>query len=211
MRPTLTLLFITFIFGCKTNLVGSYSSIQDHRSLDLNNDSTFAYRYQWEFSHKYSSGIWKMLGKNKIALNSVVRAKEAKINVIEDPSTGNSISVTTNILNPKLYTCAFFINDLLYRNISADSLKTVLVPKEIESISLGFSGKTELPGRLLDTLFTMKYTTMEKNNRKFTITINLTDSLFNYQVFDNVPVKIIRRKMKYVDQKTSKLVILEKK
>jgi hypothetical protein len=207
------------LLGCFSNkeITGVYSSIKSPFSLTLREDSTFSYRYKFQFAYEYSEGTWSRIGKNKIILNSYTKSRIIPLQVEEnffneDKSNSNLLSVDVGMPDKEksFYRCSVYINDTLYSKKRCDSL-SILVNKPISNFLFAINADEVIPNRFIDTLYTEKFSTKKTIGNKLKVTFLYNDSLFNYRVFNNEVVKVSKKGLKFFAAQDNKLHFLPKK
>jgi hypothetical protein len=217
----LYLFFAVVLSACfaSKEISGEYSSRRMPYVFNLNKDSTFFYRYRFQFDTEYSLGRWHKSGKNAIALNShykekLLRLKVQQANII-DMSDSINLSIITPDFNRKYYECLIFVNDTLHAKEKCDSIISVSIRKPVGDIFLGFTADRTvdplLASRALDTVYTEKLYPKADTFDKYTLRIIYNDSLFNYKVFDNEIFKITRKGLIFYDSKRKTRQTIPKK
>lgn len=219
MRPYVFFIFLLFSCSSSREVPGEYLSSKSPYSLILNKDSTFSYRYKFEFAYKYSSGTWNKTGKNKIILNSYIKERRLPLKIYEsgnneeNKSNVNFLSVNVDIsdADKKYYWCEIFINDALYEKINCDSLSSISITPPINSVFFGLTADERIPGRFLDTLYTDKFFPKSNSANKLKADISYIDSLFNYRVFNNEVLKMTRKGLNFYNYQSSEWQSLPKR
>lgn len=214
---SLCILLMFWLAGCTPGrpIAGTYASARSPYSFTLRPDSTYSYRYQFEFAHQYSSGTWRSTGSNTIALNSYISDRTLPLKVQEMPAgdseMGNFFSVSTGVTGPgkEHYRCMVFVNDTLYATVRCDTISHVSVGFPVKSIFFRVSADAGMPSIFLDTLSTEKFRPANGMGNKDKIDIVYNDSLFNYRVFNNEEVKLSKKGLTFYD-KTSSIFVLRK-
>jgi hypothetical protein len=198
-------LFTFLLSGCFSNkeIAGVYSSSKSPFSLTLRDDSTFSYRYKFQFAYEYSEGTWSRIGKNKIILNSYIKSRIIPLQVEEnifngDKTDSNILSVDVGMPDKEksFYQCSVYINYTLYSKKRCDSL-SVLVNKPVSNFLFAINANEVIPNRFIDTLYTEKFSTKKTIGNKLKVRFLYNDSLFNYRVFDNEVVKVSKKGLKF--------------
>ncbi len=211
MKSISLYLFCGCILGmfCSNEISGEYSSRRIPYVFTLNKDSTFFYRYHFQFDNEYSLGRWHKSGKNTVTLNSHYKEKLLRLQVQQDNNINRGDNVNLNIVTPdfdrEYYECLIFVNDTLHAKQKCDSIISVSIKKPVQDVFLGFTADRTadplLASRLLDTLYTEKLYPKSDAFDKYTLRIAYNDSLFNYKVFDNEVFKITRKGLIFYDSK----------
>jgi len=187
------------------NLAGTYNSNKVYTTIQLNEDSTFFYRYKFEFDERHSDGVWKKIGNNKVMLNSSMKNRLLPI-VFETAAAnnaGNERTLSVSIFHmpeseKTFYQCSFFINDKYYVTRSCNSLSRIALVLPVHNVYLGISGNEKMPGRFTDTLYTQKAFPVitSNNNTDLKLQVDFKDSLFNYRVIENEILKVTNKGLK---------------
>lgn len=213
------MLLLFSIYACRSTiqLPGDYSSNNVSYSFILNADSTFIYRYKYQFAYEYSQGTWFEFSRKRVVLNSRVKDRAVPLQVYGLDNDGidsvNYFSISVNLSDNdlKYYQCLIFINDTLYGKRSCDSLSSITIASPVRDIYFKISADIRKPTRSLDTLCTVKYFTKSFNANKKQVDIIINDSLFNYRVFDNDILKVTEKGLKFYDSIRAHLISIPKK
>src|SRR6187402_188105 len=139
-RMRLFICSLVLLYSCSSSvkLPGDYSSSRIPYSFTLNPDSTFNYRYKFEFAYEYSQGAWKKAGRNEIVLNSYIQSKSlpVKVQELDTHEFGQTNFFSVNIssmpdADKNYYQCMIFINDTLYEKRSFDSIASILITSPV--------------------------------------------------------------------------------
>jgi hypothetical protein len=215
------LLISVIISGCsnKFYLTGKYASNNSPYAsnnspfgFNINNDSTFEYKFYQFHNYESSTGMWYKVGKNKIALNSFYKNLAIPLKVVEMGSNKDSInSISFQIngieIDEKDCECALFINDTLKEIKRCDSMKSYSTKEAIRKIYIEIRKRPLLLTSFrfsLEPLVTNFYSTSNEygNLIKFEIIIN--NSLFSYRVFNNTIIKIKEKGIFFYNDKGGK-------
>ena len=194
---------VIFLNSCSSvkDISGTYKGDKSYITIQLNKDSTFFYRYKFEFEQKYAQGVWKKMRNNEIMLNGKIKSRVLPLMVQSTITNENDKgSLFVKMLHmPEsermLYYCSIFINDQYYVTRRCDSLSGISITIPANSFFLGISGSEKLPGRFMDTLFTEKVFP-KIAVADFKVEVAFKDSLFNYKVFDNEVLKVTNKSLK---------------
>ena len=121
MKTVLVFCLIVLASGCTRNtvLTGTYSALSNPDFLQINEDSTFYFKYSAYHMSEFSSGRWQMSGAKKIKLNSEVQ--ESYLPIIIHSITNSKDGILELRMKFELemasenYKYAIFINDTLYQ------------------------------------------------------------------------------------------------
>ena len=221
MKPSLRgkmplVLFISFLVSCAPELKisGVYSDKKHPVSFIIREDSTFSYRYKFEFAKNYSSGHWTKKGRKSIALKSGLQNKILFLNVQEDNYVDAESLMSLNIgitipeAEKKYYQCSIFINDSFFIEKNFDSIGSIIISKPISSVFFKINADERIPNRFLDTLLTEKYFFKSESKKNLKINILWQDSLFNYKVFNNEVLKLTHHGVKFYSPENKTWVYL---
>jgi len=206
-----------WLAGCSPGqpVAGTYASGGSPHSFILRPDSTFSYRYQFQFGYRYSSGTWRRGGKRALVLNSYISDRTLPLKVVELPAgggdLGNIFSVNTGVTGPGkgYYRCMVYVNDTLFVTASCDTFSNVRVSFPVKSIFFKLSADARMPSIFLDTLSTEKFRPVNGMGNKVKIDIGYNDSLFNYRVFNNEEVRMSKKGLTFHDRTSSIFVLRE--
>lgn len=207
MRLFMYSFFLLCSCSSSIKLPGNYSSKNIPYSFTLNPDSTFDYRYKFEFAYEHSQGKWKKAGRNEIVLTSYIQNKSLplKVQYLDAHEIGQANFFSVNISMPdtdkNYYQCMIFINDTLYQKRNCDSIDSILITSPVRSIFFKLSTDIRMPTRLLDTLSTDKFIPRSSTANREKISIVLSDSLFNYRVFNKEALRVTRRGLRFYDSR----------
>lgn len=131
---------VYFFCGCTTNykVFGKYTEHNGPEYFQLNNDSTFTYKYDAFHVQEYSSGKWKMDRNRDIILNSYIinKSKNIKLNVQEFDRSGIDFFNLSIIINgdyhSENYKYEIFANDTLYEL----NKSSILISTKLEYLTL---------------------------------------------------------------------------
>lgn len=192
------IIIIFFFSSCLSNkyLPGVYT--KDYATIILKDDSTFSYRYKFEFAYKYSEGVWKTIGKGRVLLNSVIQDSTIHLQIFDDINKGeqaNSLKVDVGIpiKERQFYICSLFINDSLYDKLSCDSLIHFVINKPIINYYFSITANENIPTRFIDTIYSEKVIPIKKFGNYELIKFQYNDSLFNYRIFSSYPLNVRKR------------------
>ncbi|MGZ5221417.1 MAG: hypothetical protein ACXWC7_15115 [Chitinophagaceae bacterium] len=220
LMKSATILFLFIIAGCRANreIHGVYNFPNNHATITLQKDSSFIYRYQFEFDSWRSEGKWTSPEKNLVILNSTIKNRTIPLHISEldlqgtnNPDNVLSVDVGMPENEKKFYNCSLYLNDSLYGRKRCDSLKFI-IQKPINFIRLSLTGDVVIPNRYLDTLFTETYFTQRNTGNKLAIKLGYNDTLFKYRVLENVKLRIARKGLWFVDVwNTNQVLFLARK
>lgn len=215
MKMHIIFLLLPFsIVGCFTKPVytGKYASKSGSYGLQINEDSTFNYKFYQFHAYEYSTGKWHKEGNRKIILNSLHKNITMPLTVIESGSNSDSINrfsfeFRSIEIGAKDCECAIFINDTLKEIRRCDSMALIAIKEPVQKVFVQVRKSPLLMTSLrfsLDPLITNVYSTPKEygNLTKFKIIIN--DSLFSYKVFDNKIIKVKEKGIYFYDDKGEK-------
>ena len=192
---------VYFFVGCTpaVKIPGTYSGNNSYLTIILDNDSTFSFRYKFEFSREYAEGRWKLLGKSRVVINSNIQNRSLSIKGYDKYNSsltdGKYLAIDTGIPEDerKFYGCSIFVNDAFLVKKRCDSVSVLKIPDSTMSISVQINADERIPNRFLDSLQTDKYILGSKKSNEVRLEVAYIDSLFNYRVFNNVSIRITRK------------------
>jgi hypothetical protein len=210
-------IFIYFSCQVATTVTGVYSSSKNHNKFIIHEDSTFEYSYYIVagYADKISSGKWRQINKNTIILNSNIRTNiiPLYIEVIPTQNEKNNVKLSLNVFgkNKKDYLCVpysnetYFLPDFFpdrgdYDFESALPITHLFFKIYKEPLILERFG----PQREYNILETESRSINLTKGDSIHISINLSDSLFFYEVFDNTILKINGNTLTFKDSKNKK-------
>ena len=109
------------------------------------------------------------------------------------------------------YQCMIFINDTLYEKRSFDSIASILITSPVRSIFFKLSTDVRMPTRFMDTLSTDKVIPKFSTANRDKISIVLSDSLFNYRVFNNEVLRVRRKGLRFYDSRAGQWQYLDRR
>ena len=214
-KYTLYLLLPVLLAGCSNKLLitGRYASKDSPYGFNLNQDSTFDYKFYQFHEYEYSTGKWKKKGNRTIILNSTRKDITIPLEVTESSELKNenvnrfSFEFRSNEIAAKDCECAIIINDTEKEIRRCDSIALVEIKMPVHKLFVEVRKSPLLMTSLrfsLDPLITNNYSTAKEygNFAKFRIIVN--DSLFSYKVFDNRKIKVKTDGIYFYDDKGSK-------
>jgi hypothetical protein len=208
----LLLLFPFLIAGCssKFRITGRYGSKESPYSFDINQDSTYYYKFYQFHEYEYSTGKWHGKGYRAIVLNS--NNQNITIPLLQVESSKNlggninrfSFEFESNGIAAKDCECAIIINGATKVIRRCDSIALVEIGIPVSSLFVEIRKSPLLMTSLrfsLDPLITHIYSTPNNygNFIKFKIVVN--DSLFSYEVFKNRKLKFRKNGIYFYDNK----------
>lgn len=210
VNRALAAFFAIVISSCslKQDIAGRYSSKEAPYGFDINKDSTFSYRYYEYHTFINSSGRWVRKG-NSLLLNSSLKDKIVyfkNVNVDSRTSSKNNY-LTVNFdksgVASKDCKCGIIIDSIMVRNIKCDSIKMLKIDSSINNLQLVIDkwqndSGTNFPA---DYLETDVLTLDKKFGNDINVTINVIDSLFSYEIIENMSLKIKNDKLIYTKSK----------
>ena len=215
------LLISVIISGCsnKFYLTGKYASNNSPYAsnnspfgFNINNDSTFEYKFYQFHNYESSTGMWYKVGKNKIALNSFYKDLAIPLKVVEMGSNKDSInSISFQIngieIDQKDCECALFINDTLKEIKRCDSMKSYSTKEAIRKIYIEIRKQPLLLNSLrfsLEPLVTDAYSTSNEYGNVTKLSIMINGAFFSYKIFNNTIIKIKEKGIYFYDVKGNK-------
>ena len=196
---------------------GTYFGNKSYATIILNKDSTFSYRYKFEFSREYSEGEWRALDRSKIVINSSIKDRSLSIKGYENYNSsvtdGKSVVIVTGIPESEknFYECSLFINDTFFSNTKCDSIIAFKVPNLVTRFFLRIKANDRIPNRFLDSLQTKTYVLSDSRNNEVRLEVRYIDSLFNYRVFKNVVCRVTSKGLHFSSPQTHKAEFLQRK
>lgn len=172
----------------------------------FNQDSTFYYQKNG-FSFKHSGGTWRKNSHKKIVLQSHFTNKSLLLQM-EDIAFNSSMGRDSILLSfqidklkvedARYYKLISIINDTLMVENPCNILKFKMPVIDLKCLQFGITTTDNIPARMFDTLFTKKLT-LENGIKKnyFKIKIDYNDTLFNYIVFKDYPLRFLTNKIDY--------------
>ena len=210
----LLLMLCSIIISCSANknIAGNY--YQKYFSFyRLKSDYTFTYQYLPVHMYRYSEGVWKIVDKNKIVLDSKIKNLDLPYKVIEKKTDGNTITIDLKIENGwplKYYRCNIFVNNKPYRNIRCDSVSDIPIYAPIKSILLKILKPREGFGNFSNELETKTYLPVIKNGAAFSFKIQFNDEYFSYEPINRDTIIVNKNNLERFDPGLKQWVILIK-
>ncbi|MEI2824038.1 MAG: hypothetical protein V9F02_11520 [Chitinophagaceae bacterium] len=211
-KHTLYLLFIFLLTSCSNKLfiTGRYASKNSPYGFNLNQDSTFEYKFYQFHAYKYSTGKWRKKGNRTIILNSTrkditIPLEATESSELKDENLNRfSFEFTSNGIAAKDCECAIIINDTTKEIRRCDSLALVEIKMPVHKLLVEVRKSPLLMTSLrfsLDPLITNSFFAAKEYGSltKFRITVN--DSLFSYKVFDERKLKVKANGVYFYDDK----------
>lgn len=199
------LIVVWFFVGCSPTgkIPGTYSGNSSYMTIILNSDSTFSYRYKFEFSREHAEGRWGLIGNSIVVINSYIKDRAIPIKGDEEHNgslaEGKHLTINTDMPKSEngFYTCSVFVNDTFFIKRRCDSIDGLKVPDRTASLFIRIKADERIPGRFLDSLETQKYILKDRRSNQVKLSIENFDSLFNYRIFDNVHVRVSKKGIQF--------------
>ena len=196
------LIIISCSSGIKVVNRGLNSIVQSPYTLTLLDDSTFTYRYKFGPDYEFSNGYWEAIGVKHVRLNSEIstRVLSLKVDEKQNPSSATDNRVTLSIGIPdeegNYYSCSVYVNGMLHKKGSCNSLIDMSFSKSIDSIFFEITADKIIPNRFLDTLRTEMFYPQVSSGNLLEVEVLYNDDLFNYRVFSDQLLSVPKKALK---------------
>lgn len=191
--------------GCTSRYItsGNFKSEKAKSSIFFNKNGTFKYNQSLDFFNNNSFGKWDPFGKNKIRINSLFQDK--KILLFTNPNIDSKEfdAKSKRLVLVKLphevaenYEVIFFTDNKLNKPFIKEDYAIWETETKFDSFFIAITGKSNMPSRFLDTLFSTQFIVTGNKMKNLTLSINFNDSLFNYKVFTNEVAEFNRKGVK---------------